>query len=87
MFRPQTEKELIDKILNYQQFLKKWDDPSITRFRHIEKIENVPYMELKEEKEVEKKEDGFQRNRRLEEPSLLGGIKFANQSEAGRKRD
>lgn len=59
MFKPQTEKELIDKILNYQQFLKKWDDPSITRFRHIEKIENVPYMELKEEKEekeVDKKE-------------------------------
>jgi hypothetical protein len=56
MFRKLPDQEIIDKILNYQQFLKKWDDPSITRFRHIEKIENVPYMELKEEKEVEKKE-------------------------------
>ena len=54
MFKQSTEKEIIDKILNYQQFLKKWDDPSITRFQHVEKIESIPYMKLVEE---EKKED------------------------------
>ena len=66
MFKQSTEKEIIDKILNYQQFLKKWDDPSITRFQHVEKIESIPYMKLVEEddfqrksnqSEAEKKED------------------------------
>tara|TARA_R110002126_G_scaffold63455_1_gene162546 strand:+ start:25 stop:207 length:183 start_codon:yes stop_codon:yes gene_type:complete len=55
MFKQSTEKEIIDKILNYQQFLKKWDDPSITRFQHVEKIESIPYMKLEEAEE--KKED------------------------------
>lgn len=54
MFKQSTEKEIIDKILNYQQFLKKWNDPMITRFQHIEKINSLPYMKLEEE---EKKED------------------------------
>jgi hypothetical protein len=55
MFKQSSEKEIIDKILNYQQFLKKWNDPSITRFQHVEKIESIPYLQLKEEEE--KKED------------------------------
>lgn len=55
MFKQSTEKEIIDKIINYQQFLKKWEDPELSRFQHIEKI---PYMKMAEdEKKEDEKED------------------------------
>lgn len=52
----QTDSEIISNILNYQKFLKKWDDPEIARFQHIEKI---PYMV--ENKDKEEKEDKEQK--------------------------
>jgi len=48
----QTDSEIISNILNYQKFLKKWDDPEISRFQHIEKI---PYMKMVEDENKEEK--------------------------------
>jgi hypothetical protein len=53
----QSESEIISNIMNYHKFLKKWDDPSVSRFQHIQKIENVPYMELIEDEKKEQKEE------------------------------
>jgi len=55
----QSESEIIGNILNYHKFLKKWDDPSVSRFQHIQKIENVPYMELIEDEKKDEQKDGF----------------------------
>ena len=49
----QTDSEIISNILNYQKFLKKWDDPEIARFQHIEKI---PYMKMVEDENKDKEE-------------------------------
>lgn len=56
----QTDSEIISNILNYQKFLKKWDDPEIAKFQHIEKI---PYMKMVEDENKEEKValiDGFE---------------------------
>lgn len=49
----QTDSEIISNILNYQKFLKKWDDPEIARFQNIEKI---PYMKMVEDENKDKEE-------------------------------